>query len=127
MSKWLPPLVVKSSYNHHSEKGIKGVAMCVLIYDHTWLYFQTGCVYNASRDIVFVQNMKQLMLWTKPIVQRGVIAKVVNSVLVGVSFFQLEWNVSVSECFGVPFRSCTVHTHTHTHTHTHIYIYMQQT
>ena len=28
--------------------------------------------------------------------------KVVNSVSVGVSFFQLEWNVSVSECrFGV--------------------------
>jgi len=36
-------------------------------------------------------------------------------VSVGVSFFQLEWNVSVSECFGVPFRSCTVH------------IYIQQT
>jgi len=33
----------------------------------------------------------------------------------------MEWNVS--ECFGVPFRGCTVHTHTHTHTHTHIYIY----
>jgi len=35
--------------------------------------------------------------------------KVVNSVSVGVSFFQLEWNVSVSGCFGVPFRGCTVH------------------
>jgi hypothetical protein len=35
--------------------------------------------------------------------------KVVNSVSVGVLFFQLEWNVSVSECFGVPFRGCTVH------------------
>jgi hypothetical protein len=34
--------------------------------------------------------------------------KVVNSVSIGVSFFQLEWNVSVSECFGVPFRGCTV-------------------
>jgi hypothetical protein len=43
--------------------------------------------------------------------------KVVNSVSVGVLFFQLEWNVSVSECFGVPFRGCTVH----------IYIYIQQT
>jgi len=36
-------------------------------------------------------------------------AKVVNSVLVGVLFFQLEWNVSVLECFGVPFQGCTVH------------------
>ena len=35
--------------------------------------------------------------------------KVVNSVSVGVLFFQLEWNVLVSECFGVPFRDCTVH------------------
>jgi hypothetical protein len=35
--------------------------------------------------------------------------KVVNSVSVGVLFFQLEWNVSVSEYFGVPFRGCTVH------------------
>jgi hypothetical protein len=39
----------------------------------------------------------------------GVGCKVVNSVLVGVSFFQLQWNVSVSECFGVPFRGYTVH------------------
>jgi len=43
--------------------------------------------------------------------------KVVNSVSVGVSFFQLEWNVSVLECFGVSFRGCTVH----------MYIYIQQT
>jgi hypothetical protein len=35
--------------------------------------------------------------------------KVINSVSIGVSFFQLEWNVSASECFGVPFRGCTVH------------------
>jgi hypothetical protein len=35
--------------------------------------------------------------------------KVVNTVSVGVSFFQLEWNVSVSERFDVPFRDCTVH------------------
>jgi hypothetical protein len=28
---------------------------------------------------------------------------------VDVSFFQLEWNVSVSEYFGVPFRGCTLH------------------
>jgi hypothetical protein len=36
-------------------------------------------------------------------------SKVVNSVSVGVLFFQLEWNVSVSECFDVPFRGYTVH------------------
>ena len=35
--------------------------------------------------------------------------KVVNTVSVGVSFFQLERNVSVSERFGVPFWDCTVH------------------
>ena len=35
--------------------------------------------------------------------------KVVNFVSVGVMFFQLEWNISVSEHFGVPFRDCTVH------------------
>ena len=35
-------------------------------------------------------------------------SKVVNSVSVGVLFFQLELNVSISECFGMPFRSCTV-------------------
>ena len=35
--------------------------------------------------------------------------KVVNSVSVGVLFFQLEWNISVSEHFDVPFRDCTVH------------------
>jgi hypothetical protein len=45
------------------------------------------------------------------------ITKVVNSVSVGVSFFQLERNVLVSECFGVPFRGCTVH----------IYIYIYST
>ena len=44
-------------------------------------------------------------------------SKVVNSVLVGVSFCQLKWNVSVSECFDVPFRGCTVH----------IYIYIYST
>jgi hypothetical protein len=47
--------------------------------------------------------------------------KVVNSVSVGVLFFQLEWNVSVSECFGVPFRGCTVNIYIY------IYIYFQQT
>jgi len=45
------------------------------------------------------------------------LTKVVNSVSVGVLFFQLKWNVSVSECFDVPFRSCTVH----------IYIYIYST
>jgi len=40
--------------------------------------------------------------------------KVVNSISVGVSFYQLEWNVSVSKCFDVLFRDCIVH----------IYIYM---
>jgi hypothetical protein len=35
--------------------------------------------------------------------------KVVNSVSIGVLFFQLERKVLVSECFGVPFRCCTVH------------------
>ena len=35
--------------------------------------------------------------------------KVVNSVSVGVSFFQLERNVSVSECFGVPFQIGRAH------------------
>jgi hypothetical protein len=39
--------------------------------------------------------------------------KVVNSVLIGVLFFQLEWNVSVLKCFSVSFWNCTVHTHTH--------------
>jgi hypothetical protein len=43
--------------------------------------------------------------------------KVVNTVSAGVSFFQLERNVSVSERFGVPFRDCTVHLY--------IYIYIQ--
>ena len=38
-----------------------------------------------------------------------VLLKVINSVSVSVSFFQLEWNVSVSECFGIPFQGCTVH------------------
>jgi hypothetical protein len=37
------------------------------------------------------------------------LSKVINSVLVGVLFFQLEWNVLVSKCFDVPFRGCTVH------------------
>jgi len=50
-------------------------------------------------------------------IKSNTLSKVVNSVSVGVLFFQLEWNVSVSECFGVPFRGCTVH----------IYIYIQQT
>ena len=44
---------------------------------------------------------------------------VVNSVLVGVLFFQLEWNVSVLDCFGVLFRGCTVHIY--------IYIYIYST
>jgi hypothetical protein len=34
--------------------------------------------------------------------------KVVNSVSISILFFLLEWNVSVSECFGVPFRGYTV-------------------
>jgi hypothetical protein len=37
------------------------------------------------------------------------VQKVVNFISVGVLFFQLEWNVSVSECFGVPFQGCTVY------------------
>jgi hypothetical protein len=59
------------------------------------------------------------MTRSNEITSRVVLLKVVNSVSVGVLFFQLEWNVSVSECFGVPFRSCTVHIY--------IYIYIQQT
>jgi len=47
---------------------------------------------------------------------RAVRTKVVNSVSVGVSFFQLERNVSVSECFDVPFRGCTIYIY--------IYIYI---
>jgi hypothetical protein len=35
--------------------------------------------------------------------------KVVNFISVDVLFFQLEWNVSVSECFDMPFRGCTVY------------------
>jgi hypothetical protein len=35
--------------------------------------------------------------------------KVVNFVSVGVLFFQLEWNVSVLECFDMPFQGCIVH------------------
>jgi len=46
--------------------------------------------------------------------------KVVNSVSVDVLFFQLEWNVSVSKCFGVPFRGCTVHIYIYIY----IYIYI---
>jgi len=59
--------------------------------------------------------------------ENHVYSKVVNSVSVDVLFFQLEWNVSVSNVsvlivsvskyFGVPFQSCTVH----------IYIYIQKT
>jgi len=49
--------------------------------------------------------------------EEAISTKVVNSVSVGVLFFQLEWNVSISKCFGVPFRGCTVH----------IYIYIEQT
>ena len=45
--------------------------------------------------------------------------KVVISVSVSVSFFQLEWNVSVSEYFGVPFQDCIVHIY--------IYIYIYST
>ena len=40
--------------------------------------------------------------------------KIVNSVSVGVSFFQLEWNVSVSECVCV-------------YIYIYIYIYIQLT
>jgi len=36
------------------------------------------------------------------------VQKVVNFVSVDILFFQLKWNVSVSECFGVPFQGCTV-------------------
>ena len=46
------------------------------------------------------------------------VTKVVNTVSASVSFFQLERNVSVSECFGVPFRGCTVHIYIY------IYIYI---
>jgi hypothetical protein len=49
---------------------------------------------------------KQLLLNLRPQLLK---IKVVNFVSVGVLFFQLEWNVSVSECFGVLFRGLTVH------------------
>jgi len=48
------------------------------------------------------------------------ITKVVNSVSVGVSFFQLERNVLVSECFGVPFLCFTFHIYIYIY----IYIYI---
>jgi len=51
-----------------------------------------------------------------------ILNKVVNSVSVGILFFQLKWNVSVSECFGVPFRSCTVHIYIYIY----IYIYIKK-
>jgi hypothetical protein len=47
--------------------------------------------------------------------------KIVNFVLVDVLFFQLKWNVSVLESFGVPFLDCIVHIYIY------IYIYIQQT
>jgi len=68
---------------------------------------------------LFATNLRE-----KPLANfrmRVVWIKVVNFVLVGVLFFQLKWNVSVSECFGVPFRGCTVHIYIY------IYIYIQQT
>jgi hypothetical protein len=40
---------------------------------------------------------------------------------VGILFFQLECNVSVLECFRVPFRGCTVHIYIY------IYIYIYST
>jgi hypothetical protein len=45
----------------------------------------------------------------KIISNKSIYPKVVNSVSLGVLFFQLEWKVSVSECFGVPFRVFTIH------------------
>jgi len=45
--------------------------------------------------------------------------KVVNFVSVGVLFFQLEWNVSVLECYDMSFQGCTVHIY--------IYIYIYST
>ena len=42
---------------------------------------------------------------------------VINSVSISILFFQFEWNVSVSECFGEPFQGCIVH----------IYIYIYST
>jgi hypothetical protein len=59
---------------------------------------------------------KQLLLNLRPQLLK---IKVVNFVSVGVLFFQLEWNVSVSECFGVLFRGLTVHIY--------IYIYIYST
>jgi hypothetical protein len=54
----------------------------------------------------------------KIISNKSIYPKVVNSVSLGVLFFQLEWKVSVSECFGVPFRVFTVHIYIY------IYIYI---
>ena len=50
--------------------------------------------------------------------------KVVNSVSVGVLFYQLEWNVSVLECFAVPFEGYTIHIYIYICIY--IYIYIQQ-
>jgi hypothetical protein len=60
---------------------------------------------------------KQLLLNLRPQLLK---IKVVNFVSVGVLFFQLEWNVSVSECFGVLFRGLTVHIYIYIY----IYIYI---
>ena len=47
--------------------------------------------------------------------------KVVNSISVGVLFFQLEWSVSVSECFGVLFRGCTINIYVYIYIYIYIY------
>jgi hypothetical protein len=60
--------------------------------------------------------MKKVWKKIKIISNKSIYPKVVNSVSLGVLFFQLEWKVSVSECFGVPFRVFTVHIY--------IYIYI---
>jgi hypothetical protein len=71
--------------------------------------------YDAS---LFLRKTAHGIVFLLVYVDDIVITKVVNSVSVGVLFFQLEWNVSVSECFGVPFRGCTVHIYIY------IYIYI---
>jgi hypothetical protein len=72
------------------------------------LFFQNLYKNNnyCEKQLFFIQPCKKLMIDSK----------VVNSVSVSVSFFQLEWNVLVLKCFGVPFRGCTVYIY--------IYIYI---
>ena len=71
--------------------------------------------------IPVIERAKMMATWFEANTQLSspyIWTKVVNSVSIGVSFFQLKRNVSVSKCFGVPFRGCTVHIYIY------IYIYI---